>query len=56
MALPRVKVVPPMEARMEGAERMAERRAPERKRVAAIVVCDCLCRWVSVVLRVGRCC
>ena len=37
MALPRVKVVPPMEARMLGAERTAERRALERKRVAAIV-------------------
>jgi hypothetical protein len=37
VALPRVKVVPPMDARMLGAERTAERRALERKRVAAIV-------------------
>jgi hypothetical protein len=37
VALPRVKVVPPMEARMEGAERAAERRALERKSVVAIV-------------------
>jgi hypothetical protein len=43
VALPRVKVVPPMEARMLGAERTAERRALERKRVAAIVsVCVCV--------------
>jgi hypothetical protein len=37
VALPRMKVVPPMDARMLGAERTAERRALERKRVAAIV-------------------
>jgi hypothetical protein len=43
VALPRVKVVPPMEARMEGAERTAERSALERKRAAAIVsVCVCV--------------
>lgn len=39
MAFPRTKVVPPMDARMDGAARVAERIALVRKRVAAIVWC-----------------
>jgi hypothetical protein len=34
-----MKVVPPMDARMEGAARTAERIALVRKRVVAIVLC-----------------
>lgn len=37
VAFPRTKVVPPMDARMEGAARAAERIALVRKRVVAIV-------------------
>jgi len=38
VAFPRTKVVPPMDARMEGAARTAERMALVRKRVVAIVL------------------
>ena len=39
VAFPRTKVVPPMDARMEGAARTAERMALVRKRVVAIMLC-----------------
>ena len=38
VAFPRTKVVPPMDARMEGAARTAERIALVRKRVVAILL------------------
>lgn len=38
VAFPRTKVVPPMDARMEGEARTAERMALVRKRVVAIML------------------